>query len=671
MEEIASVRAQGSAHRILVIDDNESIHRDIRKILVPPDSPPALATLEAQLFGPPSKPVRPVETTRFDVDSALQGRDGYQMLLDAIRNGRPFELAYVDVRMPPGWDGIETIAHLWEADPALQVVICTAHSDYSWGDIVDRLGQSDSLLVLKKPFDIVELLQSAHTMTRKWVAQRQARLKMNELEALVEHRTHDIERINRELELEVAERKRAEDGMKHLATHDPLTGLPNRMLFADRLGHACARARRSGRHATLVLIDVDHFKQINDSLGHQTGDRVLQEVARRLQGCTRSVDTVARLAGDEFVLILEDLDGPESATPVVDRVMDAFHTPFTVDGHSVNVTLSVGISICQTSGVSQENLIKTADLALYEAKSAGRNTFRFYRPGGRLGSEVLLSEELRAALNEDQLELWYQPLYGVQSGSVTGVEALLRWRHPQHGLVPPMEFIPIAEKSGAIVPIGEWVIRTACREAVAWQRESATALTVAVNVSAGQLYHDRLVDVVEGALRETGMAPHLLEIELTETAAMRDVERTRRVLARLHDLGVRIVIDDFGSGHSSLARLRQLAVDALKIDRTFLQDITASERDAAIVAAIIALANSLGIQVVAEGVETAEQLAFLKNLKWRSPSEVRCERVQGFLLSKPMPVSEAKRFLAARPKSEVVVGNDEWAEEQCGDGTDT
>jgi diguanylate cyclase (GGDEF)-like protein len=644
VERIPGAAAQRGRHRVLIIDDNPAIHEDIRRILTSASSADDLDQLSADLFG---DALRRVAVLPFEIDSAYQGEEGLALVERAVEEQRPYAVAFVDVRMPPGWDGIQTIGHLWRTDPCLQVVICTAYSDHSWEQIIGQLGQSDNLLILKKPFDNSEVLQVTHALARKWSLHRAVFDKMNDLEQMVNKRTRALELANEQLKLEVAERRRAEEHLKHLATHDSLTNLPNRMLMRDRLSMAIARARRQASAVALLFVDLDHFKEINDKLGHEVGDRLLTEVARRLVGTLRECDTVARMGGDEFVVVLGDLANQTAAACVTKRIAHSLAAPFTVDNHTLNVTASIGIALFPDDCGDVEQLMKCADMAMYEAKERGRNRFCFYGEGSetRTTGRVALGERLERALAHGEFELWYQPLYDLESGKISEVEALLRWRVPEDGVIRPMEFIPAVEQSGLIVPIGAWVLETACRQNRAWQDAGLPRVPVAVNVSPRQLHSPDFVKVVQRSLAASGLEPAFLEIEVTESAAMADAGQARKTLHALHDLGVRIVIDDFGAGYSSLNRLKSLPVHALKIDRFFLQDVADDARDAAIVAAIVSMAHSLGIQVIAEGVETAAQLAFLRSLKQHPPATVRCDKVQGFLFSRPVPADEAAALL--------------------------
>ncbi len=639
------------ALRILVVDDNSAIHDDFRKILLlPEERTKKLDALEAELFGgEPASLAEPISTpAAFEISAAYQGEQAVELVKAANAEGRPFSLAFVDMRMPPGISGIETIPRLWQVDPRLQIVICTAYSDHNWHDIVRTLGYRSSLLVIRKPFDSIEVLQAAHALTRKWLLALEAEQRFEDLELAVQNRTLALERTNRELSEQIELRAHAERELRKLATHDPLTGIPNRGLLRERTLAALARAQRHSSLVALMLIDLDHFKDVNDSYGHPAGDQLLQAFCERLRSCIRVTDTVARMGGDEFCILLEDISEAEEAAIIAERVTKACEAPFEVAGSLVHVSTSIGIAIFPTDCNDGEGLVKSADVAMYEAKESGRATYRYYSHAMLESSreKLVLREQLLRALEAEEFRVHYQPLYDARSGQICAMEALVRWQHPELGLVPPIKFIPAAEKSGLIVPIGAWVLKVACRQAAAWRRQGNTGLCVAVNASVREIQAPGFLELVTTALSEAELDPRALEIELTESAAMRDPELSADVLNRLHQMGVRLAIDDFGAGYSSLMRLREMPISVLKIDRFFVRDIVSSARDRAIVGAVVAMAHSLGLTVVAEGVETEAQLDALKDLRCDTTS-TECDRIQGYLLSKPVPAEAASALLDA------------------------
>jgi diguanylate cyclase (GGDEF)-like protein/PAS domain S-box-containing protein len=429
---------------------------------------------------------------------------------------------------------------------------------------------------------------------------------------------------------DITERKVAEARVHFLAYHDDLTGLPNRALFEDRLAKALANAQRRGERVAVLWLDLDNFKSINDSLGHSVGDLLLKQVGERLQKYMRAQDTVAKVAGDEFVFALINPGHMTHAAAAAERIRRVVAGEFEVQGHVLNVTCSIGISLSPDHGTDSETLIKNADAAMYSAKENGRNNSRFFTRelNAKAEERLALENNLRVALDRGEFFLVYQPQLEIASGRITGVEALLRWRHPELGLVPPDRFIPIAENSGLIVPIGEWVLGMACTQARRWQELGLPLLPMAVNVSAVQLHQERFVQMVRRVLDETGLAPQYLELEITERVLLSNTGKTLAMLQELARMGLQLSIDDFGAGYSSLSYLQDLPVGKLKIDRSFIQAMTVNPRDTAIVAAVIGMGHSLNLKVLAEGVETEEQMSFLR--------AHNCDEIQGYYFSKPL-----------------------------------
>jgi len=438
---------------------------------------------------------------------------------------------------------------------------------------------------------------------------------------------------------DITERRLTEARLQHLAFHDPLTGLPNRTLALDRVEQALARARWNQRVVALLFLDLDHFKLINDTLGHTYGDLLLNAVSQRLQARLRPGDTIARLGGDEFVLLLMDVAHADDVTTVAQEVLASFRDKFQLNGHEVFVSTSIGISLFPGDGADAETLLKNADTAMYRAKEEGRNTFQFFTAdmNARVLHRLEMELGLRKALEREEFLLHYQPIVTFATGQISGVEALVRWQHPERGIVPPNDFIPVAEETGLIVPIGDWVLRTACAQNKAWQDAGLPPVRIAVNLSARQFNQTDLAATVRRALDETGLAPEWLELELTENILMQNAEASLATLERLHAMGVVLSIDDFGSGHSSFGYLKHFPIRTVKVDRDFVQHIATDADDAAIVSAIIAMAHRLKLKVVAEGVETEEQLFYLRSL--------RCDRLQGFLFSRPLPAEDFARLM--------------------------
>ncbi|RPI55415.1 MAG: EAL domain-containing protein [Acidobacteria bacterium] len=427
--------------------------------------------------------------------------------------------------------------------------------------------------------------------------------------------------------------------MAYLAQHDSLTDLPNRILLADRLKQAIAMALRGDRQLALLFLDMDRFKHINDSLGHAIGDRLLQSVAHRLRASVRSSDTISRQGGDEFVILLSDIAHPEDAETSAEKILGALSTPHAIDQHNLHVTGSIGIATYPDDGVDADTLLRHADLAMYRAKENGRNNVQFYKAemNAHAVERHSVEDGLRKALEHNEFELCYQPKINLVTGAMIGVEALIRWRHPKRGLVHPAQFIPIAEECGLIVEIGRWVLREACRQARAWQDAGLPATRLAINISPVELRAKDFVAGVRAILADTGLDPRCLEFEVTETFLMEPSGATAEVLQALKEMGLQIALDDFGTGYSSLSFLRRFPIDTVKIDRSFVRDMTTDADDASIVRAVIGMGESLHLQVVAEGVETREQLAFLRRHS--------CPAGQGLHLGRPVVAAEFAEIL--------------------------
>ena len=441
---------------------------------------------------------------------------------------------------------------------------------------------------------------------------------------------------------DVTEREQHEELLEYQANHDALTGLPNRNLLADRIAQALANARRYGQHLAVLFIDLDNFKFVNDSLGHALGDRMLLALADRLQKCIRSADTVARYGGDEFVIVISCLDRDEDAVTVANNVQAQVSQPLTIDGHEFGITCSIGISLYPKDGDTVETLLKNADAAMYRAKEQSRNAFQFYTSemNDRVVERIMIERHLRHALEQDELEVHYQPQVNLATGRVCGIEALLRWHSRELGTVSPGRFIPLAEETGLIVPIGEWVLRTCCRQNRLWQEAGLPRLPISVNLSARQLQKKELCRTIEEILLETSLEPRYLELELVESMVTRDVEGAAAIMKELKGLGVQLAMDDFGTGYSSLSYLKRFPFDRLKIDLSFVRDIIADPESAAIARAIIAMAHNLNLRAVAEGVETREQLEYLRHHD--------CDEIQGFYVSRPLTAPDLEALFRSQ-----------------------
>jgi diguanylate cyclase (GGDEF)-like protein len=438
--------------------------------------------------------------------------------------------------------------------------------------------------------------------------------------------------------------------IEYLAYHDGLTGLPNRSMFSKVLSQSISEAHRYERRLAVAFLDLDRFKQINDTLGHEAGDQLLKEVAARLKGCVRSSDTVARLGGDEFVVLLPELDDEKYAAIVAQKILAAAARPFSLMGQEFRVTASIGISTYPLNGLDEQTLTKNADIAMYQAKAEGKNNFQFYSEKLNANSleRLTLESSLRHALERNEFRLYYQAKRDIASGRITGMEALLRWEHPDLGIVAPMQFIPVAEETGLIVPIGKWVLKTVCLQSISWQRQGLPALSIAVNMTARQFLDEQLLADIASILKETGMDPHLLEIELNESLLIHNVDRTMRILTGLKGLGVKIAVDDFGTGYSSLAMLQRFPLDTIKIDRSVMRDFFGTAEDTGLADAIIAMGKSLSLTVVAQGVETREQAEHLRLHA--------CDELQGFYFKRPLPVDEFTQLLRDQATEMTYVG---------------
>jgi diguanylate cyclase (GGDEF)-like protein len=444
---------------------------------------------------------------------------------------------------------------------------------------------------------------------------------------------------NESLHMEVIKRKKAQEEIRHLAYHDHLTGLANRLLFIEQLNHAISLSGRMARMLAILFLDLDGFKMINDSMGHDVGDQLLTAVSKRLVQTMRTSDIVSRVGGDEFVIIIENNEDAETIKMLAGKILNSFNQPFSLNGHDFYVTTSIGVAVYPTDGENAETLIKNADLAMYKAKEKGRNQYALCTPVMKLNviETMKMGNQLYGAISRNELELYYQPQINSQMKTIIGLEALLRWKHPEYGMVSPAKFIPIAEQTGLIISIGEWVMRAACRQNKIWQDEGLGKIRVAVNLSVRQFQNPDIIKQVHDILAETGLEPQYLELEITESIVMKETGLVVATLNAFKNEGIAISIDDFGTEYSSLNYLKQLPIDKIKIAMPFVQGINKSDKDEAIAKAIIILAKSLGLGVIAEGVETENQLSFL--------SQRMCDEIQGFYYYKPMPAHEVKNLL--------------------------
>lgn len=547
------------------------------------------------------------------------GVDSAEQALRLLR-AEKFDLVLSDIRMG-GLSGLEMVPHVLSIAPETVVIMISGGQTIENAIEALRVGAFD---YITKPFD----LRHVEVAVRRALDHRELRASKrryeNDLEELIKQRTAQVD---------------------HLSYHDALTGLPNRLLFEDRVAQAILSAQRNQQMVAVMLLDLDRFQSINDTLGPMVGDRVLCDVAERLGICGRAGDSMARLGSDEFALLLTQLENPEDADNLNQKIVAAFQHPFFCGSHELYITASKGISFYPLDGTDAHSLLKNAGAALCQAKEQGGNAYQIYTADMNAGSlkRLALENSLRRALERDEFIVHYQPQADADTRNITGVEALVRWQHPELGLISPAEFIPLAEETGLMVPLGEWVLRTACAQNKAWQQAGYIKFSMSVNLSLRQFRQTNLTGMVEQVIRETGLDPTCLELELTESSVMMNTESAVTTLRKLQALGIRIAIDDFGTGYSSLNYLKNLPIDTLKIDRSFVRDAATNPVDAAIVQAIITLAHSLNLKVKAEGIETQEQLDFLRLL--------RCDEIQGYLLSRPLPAEALEQLLSAEQKS--------------------
>ncbi|WDH25983.1 EAL domain-containing protein [Pseudomonas chlororaphis] len=704
--------ADRTNRRILIVDDTTSIHEDFRKILACTDAPgDSLSDAEAALFGTPVS----ASLEHFFLDSAFQGREALDKVQAALDHDAPYAMAFIDMRMPPGWDGLETIERLWQVDPKLQIALCTAYSDYSWEDIAERLQLGDRLLILKKPFDAIEIRQMASALTVKWQMTEDAELKMDQLEQAVEERTreladaniivqnsptilyrlrgepsftlmyisHNITKFghvaaqlvasadwaqtlihpddqtkvknamlrildrdvagasiefrmrtgdgafrwveNRyipvrndqgqlvEVEgiiLDITERRLAEEKMALMARTDSLTGLANRATLIERLHQAFAAARRGAAPFAMFYLDLDHFKRINDTLGHPIGDLLLQEVARRIKACTRENDVVARLGGDEFAILQLDVDEATHCAALATKIRDTLLLPYSLEGNEVRISVSIGISLYSPQTLSADSLMAQSDMALYRSKDKGRNQFHFHSEeiNQEVTERVTLANDLKLALERDELHLHYLPEVDLGTGRILGMATQVRWLHPRRGWLEAGDFMPAAEKTGIVIALGHWLLDQACRQMRAWRDQNVAPPLIAIHLSLVQLKTGP--ELIYDVLRTTArwdLCPWDLRFDVTEGTLAQTKWTHNDILPRLCELGVKIAIDDFGTEYSSFDYLKTYRVNHLKLAQRFLDSTSSDPDNAMTLRAILNFAREVGIGVTAEGVETQEQ----------------------------------------------------------------
>jgi diguanylate cyclase (GGDEF)-like protein len=601
--------------RILVADDEPGVLDSYRMILgvAKQATNSDINDLKAKLFGGEDTKPPQLDEPEFDIVYT----EGAEAAVAAVRESRDidkrFAVAFLDMRMPPGPDGAWAASQIRALDSKTDIVISTAYSDIDPGELSRRVPPVGKMFYVQKPFHPHEVRQLAVALGQKW---------------------------------------HAENKILRLAYYDNLTELPNRAFFMTRLEQAIDFAKKHERSLAVLFLDLDNFKRINDTLGHNVGDDLLRTAARRIAHSLRSSDAVsrslpedyekqhlARIGGDEFTVLLADLQHPEDALIVANRIREELSRPMQLDDHKLTITPSIGISLFPKDGENVVSLLKSADMAMYFAKRTGRNNVKFFE--GSMNENALLrmniENELRHAIERNEMSLHYQPQVDLTTGRLTGIEALLRWNNFTLGNMPPLDFIPIAEECGLIIPIGEWVLRTACKQAKSWQDADTGLERIAVNVSVLQFSQTDFPDTVSRILKETNLEPSALELEITESILMNNADSAVDTLKKLKAIGVQLAIDDFGTGYSSLSYLKQFPVDRLKIDRSFIKAISTDHGDQAIASAVIAMAENMKLHVTAEGVETTDQMQFLKQEK--------CDEAQGFHICRPMTADDVDHFL--------------------------
>jgi len=603
-------------NRILIVDDNISIHRDFKKVLTNPraNEKKRLAQIEKGLFlntADDGEDAQYPEHQDYIVDSAFQGEEALEKVIHAFEEGRPYTLIFMDVRMPPGWDGIETIDRIWKRFPDIEMVICTAYSDYSWEKILTKLGTTDRLLFLRKPFDTTAVKQMALSQTRKWNLAQEAK------------------RYVARLESEITERKKSEERLHYLAHHDSLTSLANRTQFSEKLIVSLEVARSTHDKVALFLVDLDRFKEINDTLGYHNGDLILRQIASRLKQVIQDRGIVARFGGDEFAVLVPQIEDDQSAEQLARDIHNVLEPNFFLEDFQLEVHASIGIVLFPDHGEDADTLMRRVDMTMSVSKRSDLG-YTFYDPKFDTYSprRLMLLGELRKAIQDHQLRLYYQPKIAIATGRVMGLEGLVRWYHPNEGVILPDEFVPLAERSGLIKPLSLWVLAEAPKQ---WRkmRDLGYDLAISVNLSVRDLFDTQVPEYVRDVLKQHDMPCDKLILEITESAMMEDPQQARSTLTALSSMGVRLSIDDFGTGYSSLAYLKNLPVDEIKIDKSFVMHMDRDSDDQTIVKSTVNLGHTLGLKVTAEGVTG--------KASWDMLQELGCDYAQGFYMSRPIP----------------------------------
>jgi len=622
--------------RILLVEDNAGIHKEFYNAFEQKKkNDPLLDATKKMLFGKNRDASSSQETEDFALlHSAYRGREAVDMVRKAMLAEEAYSIVFMDVHMPHGWDVVETVKQLWQVDPDLQIVIFSAQLNYSWEKIAHQLQDSQNFILLKRPFDPQELRQLVTVMARKRELKEQVRYSLENVESLESAHHTQMEKITAELQ--------------HQATHDSLTGLPNRILLMDRIQQAMAQAKRYGMHVGVLLFDIDNFKQVNDSLGHNVGDQVLKEAARRLSKVVRESDTLARLSGDEFAAVFVCQPREDHFITIANNFMRQLSQPYQIKDHTIALTASIGISIYPTHGLDVITLLKNADAALYKAKEE-KNTCVVYR--GDYNKHILqrlnLAGTLAHAIERRELVLFYQPIMDLKTEKISCVEALLRWRHPTLGLLSPLEFLSVAEEAGLILPISNWALQKACTQAKSWVDKGIESVHISVNVANQQFKREDFVESVEKIIQVTQLDPSMLELELKESMLVGKTNEIMKKMNELKNMGIHLVIDDFGTGYASLNYLRQFPFEKVKIDRSVIQSMKDRPEDMAVLESIISLSKSMNLTVVAEGVETFGQLDFLRSQA--------SDQVQGYIFHKPLDERLCLRLLERRSVGSFII----------------
>lgn len=634
-------------HRILIVDDNESIHNDFKSILNPPKiKNDKLESIEKKLFG--GKESTSLSCIVYKIDDAYQGEEAIEMVELAEKENYPYSILFMDVRMPPGIDGIQTIKKIWEKQPRLEVVICTAYSDYTWDQMIKELGATDHLLFIKKPFDSTAVKQIAISLTTKSNLAKKNIEHVNNLENKVKKRTEELDMIITKLKDEISLRKEKESELVYLAKHDSLTGLYNRHSFYDILEKIISQYKNNNFSFALFFIDVDNFKPVNDIMGHDIGDRLLIEITKRLKLCLNKYfnisipnednekekifysDLIFRIGGDEFTAII-NLENIQQKK-ISQKFLDCIDIPYIVNKKKINITCSVGISIFPQDTDNSKNLIKYADTAMYKAKETKGILISFNEIKDKMFlSQLALEEELGSALAKKEITIYYQGLLD-KSGKMIGIEALIRWEHPIRGTLKPLEFIYIAEKTGHIIKIGKYILNVACKHLKELHKKGFKNLFVLVNCTIKQFYDPQFINIIESALKTADLEPRYLKLGLEEKFSIEDPERSLSVIKILNKKGIQFTIDGFGKGKSILNFIQNVPKNTIiKIDRTYVKNIVSNINDKDFLYSMLDLIKSKNLNAIVSGIETIEQKDIL----------IQKDCIfQGFYFNKPKPFED-------------------------------